>query len=105
MRRFHLLLLALSLCLPVVLSAADESIRAAQRRLKEGGFYFGELNGAYDSDTSAAVSRFQIRNGLRISGELDAETIKSLGVTAAPAPPATAEARPDKETWRRLRKT
>ncbi|HEV3410793.1 MAG TPA: peptidoglycan-binding domain-containing protein [Chthoniobacterales bacterium] len=104
MRRLALLL-AITLCLPIAAPAADESIRAAQARLKEGGFYFGQVNGVYDTETSAAVSRFQIRNGLRISGQLDAETMKSLGITAAPAPPAAAEARPDSETWRRLRKS
>ena len=104
MRRFALLL-AIILCLPIAAPAADESLRAAQARLKEGGFYFGQVNGVYDSETSAAVSRFQIRNGLRISGQLDAETMKSLGVTAAPASAAAADARPKSDAWRRLRKT
>lgn len=81
---------------------ADEAVRAAQDRLKEMGFYFGEANGVYSSATAAAVSRFQIRQGLQITGQLDAGTAKSLGVAApsGASSPAPSEA----ETWRRLRR-
>jgi peptidoglycan hydrolase-like protein with peptidoglycan-binding domain len=103
MQRFALLLLAALVWFPVAAPGADESIRAAQGRLKDGGFYFGELNGRYDSETSAAVSRYQIRHGLPISGKLDSETMKSLGITAAPLHPAVSG--PNSDTWRRLRKT
>jgi hypothetical protein len=97
-------LFLLAVCLLTISGgfAADDTVRAAQTRLKEGGFYFGEINGAYSSETSAAVSRYQIRRGLPISGKLDAETIKSLGLTAAQTAP---EAQPSTETWRNLRKT
>jgi len=101
MQRFILASVIVTLWNITPLSAADENVRAVQNRLKEGGFYFGELNGVYDGDTSAAVSRYQIRNGLPITGQLNAETTKSLGVAAA-GPPAT---RSDRETWGRLRKT
>ena len=43
---------------------ADETVRTVQTRLKAGGFYSGEVNGVYDSDTAAAITRYQIRNGL-----------------------------------------
>jgi len=43
------------------------------------------------ADTTAAIRRYQIRNGLQITGELNAETQKSLGVQGkAPATPAPA---------------
>ena len=102
MKRLLFSFLALTLC-GVAAASADDNVRAAQARLKDGGFYFGEPNGVYDSETAAAVSRYQIRNGLQITGQLDAATSKSLGVTAvaanAPAP------RADSDSWRRLRKT
>lgn len=88
-------------CCSLAIAWADDAVREAQARLKDGGFYFGETNGAYDSETAAAVSRFQIRRGLQITGKLDAETAKALGVTAAPA--QTSPAPSDAETWRRLR--
>lgn len=101
MKRVFLTFLALGICgLGTLL--ADDSVRAVQTRLKEGGFYFGELNGEYNSETAAAVSRYQIRNGLPISGQLDAETAKALGVAAGTTVPSNPEAA---DTWRRLRKT
>ena len=81
---------------------ADDNVRAVQTRLKADGFYFGGVNGKYDSETAAAVSRYQIRNGLPISGQLDAETAKSLGVAVGATAPQSAAAT---ETWQRLRRT
>ena len=40
----------------IAVASADDNTRAAQARLKEGGFYFGQVNGVYDSDTAAAGS-------------------------------------------------
>jgi peptidoglycan hydrolase-like protein with peptidoglycan-binding domain len=64
---------------------ADSAIESAQQKLKESGFYYGEINGKKDADTTAAVRRYQIRNGLQITGELNAETLQSLGLTSKPA--------------------
>jgi len=64
---------------------ADKAVESAQQKLKEGGFYYGELNGTKDADTTAAIRRYQIRNGLKITGELDAETQRSLGLTTKPS--------------------
>ena len=100
MTRSFVFLLAL-LLLTVSARAADDTIRAAQTRLKQNGFYFGDVDGVYNGDTAAAVSRYQIRNGLPITGKLDAETVKSLGISAGPQ----AAAQPNSETWRRLRKS
>src|SRR3954462_8830122 len=65
---------------------ADSATESAQQKLKEGGFYYGEINGTKDAETIASIRRYQIRNGLKITGELDAETLRSLGVTSKPAP-------------------
>lgn len=103
MKHFLVCLLALAIA-GITPASADENTRALQTKLKDGGFYFGEVNGTFGSDTSAALTRYQIRNGLPISGQLDAATAKSLGITAsqpATQPPATGNA----ETWRQLRKT
>src|SRR5437764_3150664 len=71
------------------LASADQAIESAQQKLKDEGFYYGEINGKKDADTMAAIRRYQIRNGLQITGELDSETQRSLGVSSptAPAPP------------------
>ena len=70
------------------LASADQGIESAQQKLKDEGFYYGEINGRKDADTTAAIRRYQIRNGLQITGELDSETQRSLGVasTTTPAP-------------------
>ena len=69
---------------------ADPAVQSAQQKLKDGGFYYGEINGTKDADTTAAIRRYQIRNGLQITGELNAETLSSLGLRSKPAStPAT----------------
>ncbi len=103
MKRLFLCLLTVAFC-GVTAANADEAVRAAQARLKDGGFYFGEVNGTYGSETAAAVTRYQIRNGLQISGQLDAATAKSLGVSAGPAATGAAAAPAGPETWQRLRR-
>ncbi|HEX8281079.1 MAG TPA: peptidoglycan-binding domain-containing protein, partial [Chthoniobacterales bacterium] len=85
MNRFVVSVLAIIFCSAVQLFAADENVRAVQTRLKEGGFYFGDINGEYTSETAAAVTRYQIRNGLQISGKVDEPTAKALGVSATRA--------------------
>nr|MDQ2659646.1 peptidoglycan-binding protein [Verrucomicrobiota bacterium] len=69
---------------------ADAVTEAVQRGLKEQGFYYGEVTGSKDAETTAALRRYQIRNGLKITGEVNGETQKSLGVKGrAPEPRAT----------------
>ena len=82
---------------------ADENVRALQNRLKAGGFYFGEVNGRYDSDTAAAVTRYQIRNGLQITGKLDEPTRHALGV--AVTEPKVPTPKFGEDVWRYLRKS
>jgi peptidoglycan hydrolase-like protein with peptidoglycan-binding domain len=56
-----------------------DNVLAVQTKLRDGGFYFGEIDGAYSSELAAALGRYQIRNGLPITGQLDVETAKALG--------------------------
>lgn len=82
---------------------ADNSVRDVQTRLKAGGFYFGEINGRYDSETAAGVTRYQIRNGLQITGKLDQATRYALGLSAAE--PKIPTPRFGQDVWRYLRKS
>jgi len=81
----------------------DENVRGVQEKLRDGGFYSGEIDGAYSSELSAALMRYQIRNGLAITGQLDADTSKALGAKAAVANGAPDLDQSSSETWRRLR--
>jgi peptidoglycan hydrolase-like protein with peptidoglycan-binding domain len=71
---------------------ADQLTESVQQKLKDQGFYYGDITGKKDTDTTAAIRRYQIRNGLQITGEINAETQRSLGLTSKPA--ATAPPRP-----------
>jgi peptidoglycan hydrolase-like protein with peptidoglycan-binding domain len=68
---------------------ADQTTATIQQKLKDQGFYFGEITGQKDTETTAALRRYQIRNGLHITGEVDAETQRSLGLAPQPAPAPT----------------
>ena len=58
--------------------SADDGIARVQQELKDQGFYYGEITGEKNADTTAAIRRFQIRSGLQITGELNDETTKAL---------------------------
>lgn len=100
MNYFFLPVLAISFSLIASVSA-DDNVRAAQAKLKERGFYSGKVDGVLSSDLSAALTRYQIRNGLQITGKLDEGTSKALLAKA----PTAAEPAPASDTWRRLRKS
>jgi peptidoglycan hydrolase-like protein with peptidoglycan-binding domain len=65
---------------------ADQTVATVQQKLKDQGFYYGEITGQKDTETTAALRRYQIRNGLQITGEVNAETQRSLGLSSQPAP-------------------
>ena len=97
MKRSCLAFLALFLAGAGMLRA-DQTTSAVQQALKDQGFYYGDVTGKKTADTTAAIRRYQIRNGLQITGEIDAETLRSLGVgsgvarsTAQPQPTAAPE--------------
>jgi peptidoglycan hydrolase-like protein with peptidoglycan-binding domain len=116
MKRFLCLLLAVGLSM-IATASANDNVRAVQTKLKEGGFFFGEVDGAFSSELSAALTRFQIRRGLQVTGQLDEETSKALGAQPAVVSSGAAETTtkttttseasgtPTADTWRRLRKS
>jgi hypothetical protein len=82
---------------------ADENVRKVQEQLRDGGFYSGNIDGAYSSELSAALTRYQIRNGLPITGQLDEDTSKELSAKPAVINNAGSPEQ-SSETWQRLRK-
>lgn len=103
-RFFSVLTLALGLALVGAVYADNkDNVREVQTKLRDGGFYFGQIDGAYSSALAAALTRYQIRNGLPITGQLDVDTSKALAakpaVTTSKADPAQTS-----EAWRQLRK-
>src|SRR4051812_47220654 len=68
------------------LAFADAPTQQAQQALKEQGFYYGEVTGQKDADTTAAIRRFQIRSGLQVTGELNEETLHALNSASISRP-------------------
>ena len=72
---------------------ADQVVAEVQQALKDEGFYYGEITGEKNADTTAAIRRYQIRNGLQITGELDNATLRSLrSVPSTASPPPVTNA-------------
>jgi peptidoglycan hydrolase-like protein with peptidoglycan-binding domain len=71
-----------------MLMHADQLVERVEQALKDQGFYYGEVSGEMNANVTAAIRRYQIRNGLQVSGELNSETLKSLGIDS----PASARA-------------
>src|SRR5205807_8666697 len=71
------------LCLVATLCAAgfvqaDQTIRSLQQTLKDKGLFYGTVTGEKSAETTAAIRRYQIRNGLQVTGEINPETLRSL---------------------------
>src|SRR5437660_8832398 len=79
----------------VMLVRADQMIEGVQQTLKDQGFYYGEITGETNANLTAAIRRYQIRNGLQVNGELNSETLQSLEInSSASTRPATKPASP-----------
>src|SRR5213595_3805861 len=57
---------------------ADQTVQSVQQTLKDQGFYYGNVTGDKSAETTAALRRYQIRNGLQVTGEINPETLHSL---------------------------
>ena len=66
-----------------MLVRADQLVESVQQALKDEGFYYGEVNGDMNANLTAAIRRYQIRNGLQVTGELNDETLRSLGIKSS----------------------
>src|SRR6266436_3566687 len=67
----------------VMLLRADQMTESVQQALKDQGFYYGEITGLMNANLIAAIRRYQIRNGLQVNGDLNGETLQSLGVNSS----------------------
>jgi peptidoglycan hydrolase-like protein with peptidoglycan-binding domain len=92
MKRAFLLLTILSLA---TIARADDQTQAVQQALKDQGFYYAAVDGNPGPETDAAIRRYQIRQGLQVTGKLNAETLASLNLSGNAQPSAdTAQANP-----------
>ena len=76
----------------ITAARADPAMESVQQALKDQGFYYGEVTGETNANLTAAIRRYQIRNGLQVTGGLNNETLRSLGLDSSAS--AQAAARP-----------
>ena len=59
---------------------ADSTVAAVQEQLAQQGYYRGEIDGIFGAETRRAVVRYQSDQGLRVTGNLNADTLRALGL-------------------------
>lgn len=57
-----------------------EEVRTIQTKLKRWGYYNGNVDGIYGSQTMEAVKRFQRKNGLTVDGIAGTKTLQAMGI-------------------------
>ena len=62
--------------------STGEQVRIIQTKLKNWGYYNGEVDGIFGSRTAEAVRYFQRKNGLTADGIVGPATLKALGMSA-----------------------
>ena len=58
-------------------------VRTIQDKLKRWGYYTGNVDGIYGSQTVSAVKKFQQKNGLTVDGIAGTKTLTAMGITAS----------------------
>lgn len=57
-----------------------EEVRTIQTKLKRWGYYKGNVDGIYGSQTQEAVRYFQRKNGLTVDGIAGTKTLQAMGI-------------------------
>lgn len=84
---FLILILLIGLYLPVSYALSKygsrgEEVKKIQTKLKQWGYYSGNIDGIYGTGTFKAVKSFQKKNGLDVDGIAGEKTLKALGITS-----------------------
>ena len=58
-------------------SGLDLDVQAA---LRTKGYYTGALDGVYGPQTADAIRKFQVDNGIAMTGKINGDTLKALGL-------------------------
>ena len=60
---------------------SSAAVSSAQRRLRDKGFYKGDVSGSMNAETRSAIREYQKNSNLNVTGRLDQATLSSLGVS------------------------
>ena len=63
-----------------VFRATKEQIKQAQGILRQRGFYAGEATGKLNDATRAGLKKYQEAEGLKVTGTLNAATLRKMNV-------------------------
>ena len=63
-------------------SNSDE-VKQIQEKLKSWGYYSGDVDGIYGTQTLEAVKKFQEKNGLTVDGIAGTDTLNAMGITTS----------------------
>ena len=63
--------------------STGNEVREIQKKLKDWGYYSGNVDGIFGSKTFEAVKSFQRKNGLTVDGIAGKETLAALGITSS----------------------
>ena len=66
---------------PLTMGTRGERVALIQQRLKDWGFYTGDVDGVYGRGTYQAVVSFQRQNGLAADGQVGKRTASALGIS------------------------
>ncbi|MBR4039874.1 MAG: spore cortex-lytic enzyme [Clostridia bacterium] len=65
--------------------SSGEQVRQMQRKLRQWGYYDGDVDGVFGQATYNAVVYFQKKNGLTADGVAGSRTLEALGISGSPA--------------------
>lgn len=60
-----------------------EEVKQIQTKLKRWGYYYGNVDGIYGSQTLSAVKWFQSKNGLTVDGIAGPKTLAAMGIMSS----------------------
>lgn len=63
--------------------SSGSEVTQIQEKLKRWGYYNGNVDGIYGSETTAAVKAFQKKNGLTVDGIAGSQTLAAMGITSS----------------------
>ena len=63
--------------------STGSEVRTIQEKLKRWGYYTGNIDGIYGSQTVAAVKKFQQKNGLAVDGIAGTQTLNAMGIMSS----------------------
>lgn len=62
-----------------------QTVKQVQQALSDKGYYQGRADGKWSSKTKSALKQFQQAQGMTATGQLDQQTLASLGVSGGAA--------------------